>query len=217
MTELSELWSLVKLWLLVFVAYVRILYRRVFPEKKQVPPIWKIRKVLLLRDDHDDFLDITKWFIPDDEWKKDIEERFPEWKDWKVEVRCTYGHKKCRIVLRPHDDFTWPPRTEPQLNHTFHTLQAPHGILSATLIPAEGVQSKSVDITARLRKYAGFGNDYHGTQVKVRDIFPMDDHDDNQERFSGIRVIQLGLNTGLSVRTYSYRENEELQRKIKSS
>lgn len=173
-------------------------------------PKWKLRRAFVFRDNHDDLEDITSWFVPDADWKQDIEETFHDWDDWRLELRCTYGTKKCRIVLRADDELVWPPVTIPPSGPHIHTMRAPDGVLSATLVAKPGIGAKSMDITTRVHKYAGFGNDYHGTCVRVRDLFPMDDHDDNVERFLGVRIIDLKGEAGLSVKTYSYETNDRI-------
>lgn len=173
-------------------------------------PEWKLRNAFVFRDDHDDFEDITSWFVPDEDWKRDIESTFLDWDDWRLELRCTYGTKKCRIIVRADDELTWPPTKTPESGPHIHAMRAPDGVLSATLVAKPGIGAQSVDITKRVRKYAGFGNDYHGTCVRVRDLFPMDDHDDNNDRFLGVRIIDLKGEAGLSVRTYSYETNERI-------
>jgi hypothetical protein len=195
-------------------AYLRVTAKKFVdtyvPSRSIDPPEWKLRRALVFRDRHDDVQDITSWFVPDEDWKNDIEETFLDWDDWRLELRCVYGAKKCRIVLRADDELTWPPATIPASGPHIHAMRAPDGVLSATLVPKPGIGAKSMDVTARVHKYAGFGNDYHGTCVRVRDLFPMDDHDDNVERFIGVRIIDLKGEAGLSVKTYSYDANDRI-------
>ena len=209
----------VRLLCIVATAYARVIAKgcleKCFPRTTE-RPVWKLRRALVFRDSHDDVQDITSWFVPDDDWKRDVEETFHDWDDWRLELRCTYGTKKCRIVLRADDDLTWPPATTPMSGPHIHSLRAPDGILSATLVAKPGIGAKSMDVAKRVQKYAGFGNDYHGTCVRVRDLFPMDDHDDNVERFVGVRIIDLKGEAGLSVKTYSYETNERLSPVIKA-
>lgn len=210
MVSWSEFCQLVRFWYIIAIAYIQMYLRKVrsklFPNKNP-PEVWSIKKALMFRDEHDDFEDITSWFIPDEHWKEDIQAAHPDWEDWRVELRCTYAGRKCRIVLRKDDELYWPPRVTPNLHHV-HNMRAPQGILSATLLGAPGTDAKNMDITRRAQKYAGFGNEYHGTTVRVRDLFPMDDHDDNKERFTGVRIIDLSAQSGLSVKTYYYEPND---------
>lgn len=207
--------SLANLWFIICKAYVSFQWDR-FISVKQSPPIWKISKVLLFRDNHDDFKDITSWFVPDDDWKEDIHANYPDWEDWKVEIRCTYGGHKYRIVARPNDTLVWPPPLDEEAKFHFHNMRGPRGILSATLIGNKEVGARDMDVTRRVQKYAGLSNDYHNTTVHVKDLFPMDDHDDNAERFIGVRIMDIRPDIGLGVNTYSYKENEIVNKKIKS-
>ena len=203
--------NLARLWFIIAKAYFQFQFRRFIRHisKDPNPPVWKITDAILLRDHHDDFVNIRPWFIPDAEWEEDIREVFHHWDDWKVELRCSYGSRKCRIVLRPGDTFTWPPPydTSPHI----HAVRAPQGVLSATLLANPEVpDAKDVDVTQRVQKYAGFDHDYHGTTVRVQDIFPMDDHEENAKRFLGLKLIDLSARTGLSVKTFSYALNEKI-------
>ena len=98
----------------------------------------------------------------------------------------------------------------------FHNMRAPQGILSATLVGNTEKGACDVDITKRVQKYAGFGHKYHGTTVYVKDLFPLDDHDDNVQRFSGVRIMEIHPKRGISTKTYSYKDNESLTAEIKS-
>ena len=209
----SEYISLARLWYIIAVSYVKFQWYRLYTQasKSTHPPVWKITDALLLRDEHDDFVNIRPWFTPDDDWEDDVREMFPQWDDWKVELRCSYGDMKCRMVLRPGDTLVWPPPYDMDPAHHIHAVRAPQGVLSATLLARKDVpDAKDVDVTQRVQKYAGLNHDYHGTTVRVRDIFPMDDHDSNAERFIGLRIIDLGSSSGLSVKTYSYALNEKI-------
>jgi hypothetical protein len=202
-----------KLWYIIATSYVQFQWHRFVRHfsTPPCPPVWKITDAIILRDDHDDFVNIRQWFVPDDQWEEDVKEVFPMWDDWKAELRCRYGDRKCRVILRPGDTLTWPPPYDLDPSHHIHVVRAPQGVLSATLLANPKVPgARDVDVTRRVQKYAGFNHDYHGTTVRVRDIFPMDDHDDNAERFLGLRIIDLNADTGLSVKTFSYALNEKI-------
>jgi hypothetical protein len=204
--------NLIKLWYIIATSYAKLQFERFVRHfsKEPCPPVWKITDAIVLRDEHDDYVNIRSWFVPDDDWEEDVREAFPSWDDWKVELRCTYGDRKCRIVLRAGDTLVWPPSYDLHQAH-IHAVRAPQGILSATLLIKPGIPGgKNIEVTQRVQKYAGFNHDYHGTTVRVRDIFPMDDHDDNAERFSGLRIIDLSPKTGLRVKIYSYATNEKI-------
>lgn len=205
--------NLLGLWYIIATSYIKFQVHRFIRNfsAEPSPPTWKITDAIVLRDEHDDFVNIRPWFVPDDEWEDDIRENFPEWEDWKVELRCSYGDRKCRIVLRPGDTLRWPPPYDETHAH-IHTVRAPQGVLSATLLIDPSIPGgKNVDVTGRVQKYAGFNHDYHGTTVRVRDIFPMDDHAENATRFTGgLRIIDLSAETGLRVKMFSYITNEKI-------
>lgn len=195
---------------ILLTAFGKVCMDTYFPRRVD-PPEWKLRQALVFRDAHDDVQDITSWFVPDEDWKDDVQETFYDWDDWRLELRCTYGPTKCRIIARATDTLPWPPRAPSDGPH-IHTVRAPTGILSATLLAKPGTGAKNVDITKRVQKYAGIHDDFHGTCVRVRDMFPIDDHDDNVDRFEGIRIIDIKSDTGLSVRTYSYATNDQVSK-----
>jgi len=192
---------------LVATSYIRFQWDRLFPRDDTSADHWKLRRVHIYRDSTYDFKDITEWFIPDEDWKRDIQAEFPDWPDWRVEVRYSYKGHKFRMLLRPDDEFTWPLPVTDEIDSHFHCVRAPHGILAASLLPRPGSGAREMDITTRVQKYAGVTRDFHGTLVRVHDMFPMDDHEENAGRFSGIRVISIAPETGLRVRVFDYANN----------
>jgi hypothetical protein len=203
----EEQFNLAKLWYIIVTAYLRFQAHRFvrYMTKDPSPPTWKITDAFVTREHHDDFMDARSWFVPDTRWDQDVCDMVPDdWDDWKVELRCRYGEHKYRIVLRHGDTLEWPP---PEPESHVHMVRAPCGLLSATLLANPG--SKDVDVTARVQKYAGLKNKYHGTTVKVQDMFPFDDHEENSKRYKGLRIIDIGR-SGLHIKTFSYEMNENL-------
>lgn len=213
---ISQTYSRLFFWYIIAKAYITFQYGRVFPEKS-FPPTWKFHKAFLMRDSTYDFKDITEWFDPasHESLTERVADNFPDWNDWRIELRCSFGERKYRIILREHDTFQWPPVVDETAIHHFHNMRAPQGILSAVLIAKKEIGATDMDVTKRVQKYAGPNNDFHGTTVYVKDLFPMDDHEDNAARFTGIRVIELHPKSGLSVKMYSYERNDNLHPKIK--
>lgn len=165
---------------------------------------WKITRAYLYNEDGWEFDNATDWFIADKHWKEDISDRHPDWPNWKLDLRYTYAGQKYRMVLRPTDEFQWPPLTIEEVAILCEGVRAPHGILAASLIPKPGIGAKEVNVTQRVQKYAGITRDFGGSTVYVKDLFPMDDHEDNEERFLGLRIISISPNTGLCVRFFEY-------------
>jgi len=186
---------------LFITAYARIHFDRFPPPsyESNTPPEspLKITKVLAFSEDIDDignvpdpdFADITEWFSFE-MWENDVLIVFPEWTKWKLEVRYTHLGEKLRHILRPGDSMELPP-SHPDATDKKITKK-PSGILSASLVPRPGIDgAKEVDITNRLRKYAGATRDF-GTsnEVRAHDIFPVDDNVHSAERFDAIRIIK---------------------------
>ena len=97
--------------------------------------------------------------------------------DARVELRLVDCGRKRRVLLYPGDlldpAFPPPPRKV---------------VINARLLPRPGVPGvRGMDVTKRVQKYVG--NDLR----TVHDMFPFDDHEDNTERFSHVRVIDLAM------------------------
>lgn len=119
-------------------------------------------------------------------WEEDVRE-LTGWTAFRVEVRYTFRHKKYRMVLHPGDECVFPPYAEP----TAPACRLPKGVLSARLQGPLG-SSVDVDVTSRVMKYQGPRGDFHaglGLHVRVQDMFPFDDHSDNEVRFSHLRAM----------------------------
>ena len=92
----------------------------------------------------------------------------------RLEIRLIAKGRKRRVVLYPGDlcDPEFPPHA--------------HAIVIQALFVAKK-HATSMDVTRRVQKY--LGNDLRS----VHDMFPFDDHTDNAERFSHVRIIDLGM------------------------
>ena len=119
---------------------------------------------------------------------------------FRVEMRYTYGasRKVYRMLLRHGDVFDLPD--------TQKRCRIPRNILSAQLSGDGGV---SCDVLHRVSKYAGPFGDFHafmGLHVRVQELFPFDDQEQNCERFKTLRTID----TTARMREYSYADNPVL-------
>ncbi len=120
------------------------------------------------------------------------------WEKYRIEMRYKFHGKKYRAVYRHDDEQDFPPKRQMRL------VFAPK-VSSACLI--RRVDGKQIDVTDRVRKYLGPDRDFHsklGLYVRVQDMFPFDDHDDNAERFE---ALGLWLSTGKYVE-FGYEEND---------
>jgi hypothetical protein len=105
----------------------------------------------------------------------------------RVEVRYAAAGKKFRLVLRPGDAFQWPPYDAPR-----PACRMPRGVLSAELKGHD--RADSVDVTSRVKKYAGPHADFYagkGLRVRLRDMFPSDAA--MRARFRCLRVVYANL------------------------
>jgi hypothetical protein len=135
---------------------------------------------------------IPTYIFHDNHWEK-LDERLATivrretgWSKYRVEVRYAFGANKYRMVLRPGDQATvlpWQSHDAP--------ANGRGGIMSARLQGPIGSQL-DCDVTSRVCKYQGARCDFHawlGARVKVQDMFPFYDHDDNALRVSHLRVV----------------------------
>lgn len=159
-------------------------------------------------------------YVGEDEWKEvtnhldlncleNWEDRVAAVTGWdtestkfRCEVRYTYGanRKVYRMVLRHGDAFQLPEEK---------VCRIPRGILSAQLLGGNLTPGVSCDVLHRVTKYAGPRGDFHeaqGLHVRVQDVFPFDDQDQNCGRFEILRTID----TSACVRDYAYAENPVL-------
>jgi hypothetical protein len=121
-----------------------------------------------------------------DSWEQDTR-ALTGWDSFRVEVRYMFRHKKYRMVLRPGDACAFPPLPEPSAP----ACRLPQGVLSARLQGPKGSDIDS-DVTLRVLKYQGPKGDFHtglGLRVRLKDMFPFDDHCDNAARFSHLRIV----------------------------
>ena len=126
-----------------------------------------------------------RYFNPET-WEDDVR-ALTGWVRFRAEVRYVFRHKKYRMVLHPGDACVFPPYEEPAAP----ACRLPKGVLSARLQgpPGSGIDT---DVTHRIMKYQGPRGNFHadlGLHVRMHDMFPFDDQDDNRERFTHLRII----------------------------
>jgi hypothetical protein len=132
------------------------------------------------------FRELPPRYLDHDNWERDVKQ-ITGFDTVRLEIRYTFRNRKYRMVLRPGDACRWPPCEEPGAP----TCRLPRGVLSARLQGPLG-SDVDCDVTSRVLKYQGPKGDFHaglGLTVKMHDMFPFDEHDDNGARFSHLRVI----------------------------
>ena len=110
-----------------------------------------------------------------------------DWDEYRIDVRYTYRGNKYRVLYRQDDDVPFP------LPRSMGIVVAPK-LASACLVRKD--DGREIDVTERVRKYMGPDRDFykkHGLYVRVQDMFPFDDHEDNAERF---QCVRLYMSTG---------------------
>ena len=98
---------------------------------------------------------------------------FPE---SRLEIRLVEGYRKRRVVVYPGEI----------LDTDFPISQRPL-VMSAQLVPVAGSGATGMNVTRRIQKY--LGNDLRS----AHDMFPFDDAEDNAQRFSHVRILNLAL------------------------
>ena len=131
-------------------------------------------------DEHH-FHELPARFFSPDTWEADAMDA-TGWGRVRLEVRYTMAGCKYRMVLRPGDVCVFPPPPRRATSMGF-----PLAVLTAMLEDHDG--TTDVDVTTRVLKYAGPNRDFHGTRVRVRDLFPFDDHDDAFLRTPFLKVF----------------------------
>ncbi len=120
------------------------------------------------------------------------------WEKYRIEMRYMFHGKKYRAVYRHDDEQDFPPKRAMKM------VIAPKVVSACLIRRADG---KHIDVTDRVRKYLGPDRDFHakiGLYVRVQDMFPFDDHDDNAERFEALGVW---LSTGKYLE-FGYADND---------
>jgi hypothetical protein len=101
-----------------------------------------------------------------------------EWgDDYRLEIRYELKNKKYRRIVRG-------PLTDVKLDGDGSPEPR---ILLARLIPREDTDAIAVDVTPRVAKYAG--PDRAFPDVRLADMFPFDDNEDNATRFKCLRIM----------------------------
>ena len=107
----------------------------------------------------------------------------------RLEIRYAVRRRKFRMVLRRGDSLEWPPYkgvARPVV------LGGPRGVIAAQLVGFD--PTDTVDVTERIKKYAGPHYDFHagmGYRVRLYDMFPSDS--DLDLRFRCLRVLYANL------------------------
>lgn len=152
---------------------------RLFAAKKRQND-WAVYKVYAFEENgavsnNHKYHELPPRFFCPESWEQDAKDA-TGWDAVRLEVRYSYQGSKYRMVLRPGDACAFPP----PLPTAFRPSVIAAALLGGTV---------NVDVTRRVIKYQGASKDFHGTRVTVRDMFPFDDHDDNSERFTHMRLI----------------------------
>jgi hypothetical protein len=98
--------------------------------------------------------------------------------DVRVEIRIFDGVRKRRVILFP--GATCDPE--------FPRDVAGGRVVNAVLVPRPGSGATAVNVTRRVQKYIP-GN----AALAADDMFPFDDHEDNADRFSKLRILDMGM------------------------
>jgi hypothetical protein len=106
----------------------------------------------------------------------------------RLEIRYAVRRRKYRMVLRRGDELQWPPYD----GVTRPVMACPRGVIAAQLVGFD--PADTVDVTERIKKYAGPHYDFHagaGYRVRLYDMFPNDT--DLDLRFRCLRVLYANL------------------------
>lgn len=132
------------------------------------------------------YQELAPRYFDADSWEPDARD-LTGWARFRVEVRYVFRNKKYRMVLRPGDKCVFPPYQDASAP----ACRLPRGVLSARLQGALG-SDIDCDVTERVMKYQGPRGDFHaglGLTVRLQDMFPFDDHADNAQRFTHLRLM----------------------------
>jgi hypothetical protein len=138
------------------------------------------------RDAPSDRRDVTSQFCPatwsGNGWEPVVGEA------GRLEIRYGVRRRKYRMVLRRGDRLEWPPHA----GVARPAVTGPRGVIAAQLVGFD--PDDTVDVTERLKKYAGPHHDFHaamGYRVRLYDMFPSDS--DLASRFRCLRVLFANL------------------------
>jgi hypothetical protein len=141
-------------------------------------------------------------------WEDDVQ-RYLGWENPRVDVKYIHTSPfgvvtKYRMILRPGDPWTFPPEKQ--------QLLALRGIISATLVPHAHISdAREVDVTRRLKKYAGPNKDFYEGRVRVLDCFPFDDPVHLAERFESLHVLDTSRLLSQEKHVFKLKSNDRLQ------
>lgn len=179
---LAEVWALFKTWVKNLLGF----YGRA------PPATWALKKIYVFNEGPEP--GVVREFdparFPLDVWETHVEDA-TGWTQFRLEIRYAVKGHKYRLVLRQGDPVIFPPYQD-----FWPARRGPSGIVSASLIRRR--DQKAVDVTDRVRKYSGPHADWHeglSSELRLHDMFPFDDHDDNAERFECLRAwdVRTGL------------------------
>ncbi|AGE56401.1 hypothetical protein PBCVNEJV1_715L [Paramecium bursaria Chlorella virus NE-JV-1] len=113
--------------------------------------------------------------------------------EYRIEIRYSVNGKKLRAILRHDDDVHFPIRKELGIRIV--------PIVCALVVTKDGTW---IDVTSRVRKYAGQNEDFNkhaGSTVFARDMFPFHDVDE----YEGIvvetadHVLEFGMDDAIVI------------------
>jgi DNA-directed RNA polymerase beta' subunit len=114
--------------------------------------------------------------------------------NYRIELRYKVNNKKYRAIIRTNDNVTFPFRKEMGINlkpTLVNALLILKDTDNHTHIAHGSGSGSGHDVTDRIVKYFGPNRDFNvnkGVVVYVQDMFPFDDHEDNSQRFSVLRL-----------------------------
>lgn len=117
---------------------------------------------------------------------------------WRLEIRYTSRNNKYRAVARPG-----APDKLPDLLADPGPKRFPR-VVHATLDSAMG---NSVDVTGRVLKYLGPRNDFHGSELRVWELFPNDDTEVHKGRGYTLSLVL----SDLKKTEYAYDTNDTIK------
>lgn len=101
-----------------------------------------------------------------------------------VEIRYTLGKRKYRALFRRGTDVgKVVSRMRVSRDMGVHV-----GVSRAVLLDPGNWKLEGENVTVRVSKYMGPNRDCHGVPVRVRDLFPNDDHEENRTNCGALRI-----------------------------
>ena len=201
------------IWTQVLWAWVANLFHLHVKKRCVDIPEWSIVSAHVIDDVTGDFGDISNRFHLWT-WEEDVMDEFG-WDNPRVDIRYLHTSPlgkvtKYRMILRPGDFCMFPP-----LRPKNPLAGGLRGIISATLVPYAHIpDAREVDVTTRLKKYAGPNKDFYhaqGLEVRVLDCFPFDDPDQLAERFESLTILDSSRLVSQEMYVFSLKTNDRIQ------